>query len=69
MELSDEMTFVMRQRLGSYVLKKIPGLTRAVVEDFGARGNRLTVTPSVHPLQLETVVYAFQQDYSHGNVK
>lgn len=63
------MTFVMRRKLGTYALKNIPGLTRAVVEDFGANGNVLSVTPSVHPLQLETLVYAFQQDYRQGNVK
>ncbi len=69
LELPDEMTFVMRQKLGHYVLKKIPGLSSAKVENFGARGNVLTVSPSVHPLQLETTVYAFQADYRDGYVR
>ena len=62
------MTFVMRQKLASYVLKKIDGLSSAKVENFGPRGNVLTVSPSVHPMRLETLIYAFEQDYHNGNV-
>ena len=68
LELPDDMSFVKRQRMGSYVMKNIAGVSSAKVENWGARGNVLTVTPSIDPHQLETVAYAFDQDYSKGYI-
>lgn len=68
-ELSPDMTAVQRWKLQTYVLGRVISVKSARAENFGDRGNILTVQPSHSADHLETIVHGFWQDLAAGKLR